>query len=406
MIRLRGIAAALLLAAAPQAAPAQAPQRPPAAAAQQAVTFLLKNEGAIAVYELYVARGGAGARGWGPDRLGDRVVEPGEEFRVRLPPGFGCSADIRIVYVDREEEIRERVDICREREIVAARSLPAQAERDVAVTNAGPRTVMFLYIRPAGDRDWGEDRLGADTVEPGRTFNAAVPDTGCVYDVRVEYDNDSAEERRGVDLCDVPALTIAPGWILAEDLASFRPGAAGTAVQAEPRLALVNRTGRTVFTVHVFPDGARSEGPDRLGTGTLDDGERIAIALEPGRGCLFTLRIAYVDGTREERSGIDLCGSGEITLEPGWVDAPPAGRVRFVNQGPAPIVALHVDAPGAPRGPDRLGDGVLGVGRSLPLAPPQEGICGYDVTALFRNGAEARIAGADLCAGDEIVLAP
>jgi hypothetical protein len=404
---LAGLAGAAVLALGLAAVPAAAQQ-----AQRQAPGFTLKNEGDIAVFELYVARGGTGARNWGPDRFGSEILPAGRSFQVRLPGGFGCSADIRLVFEDGEEEVRERVDICREREVVVARSAPPAApEREVEIVNAGPRTIMYLYIRPAGGEDWQEDRLGSSTFEPGTRFTAQVPDQGCGYDIRVEYDNDAAEERRNVDLCAVAPLTIGPGWTVAEDLAGFSPGAVGAPGMPGPatagsRVTLVNRSGRTVFTLHVFPDGARDEGEDRLGASTLSDGDRIEVPLDTAQGCSFTVRLTYDDGEREERAGIDLCRAGELVIEAGWVDAAMAGAARLVNAGPAPIIALYADPPGAARGPDRLGENVLGVGRSLSLAPPQEGVCAYDVTARFRNGAEARVAGADLCAGGEIRLAP
>lgn len=401
---LAGLAGAVVLALGLAAMPAAAQQ-----GQRPAPVFTLKNEGDVAVFELYVARGGTGTRNWGPDRFGSDILPAGRSFQVRLPAGFGCSADIRMVFEDGQEEVRERVDICREREVIVARAAPAAGpEREVEVVNAGPRTIMYLYIRPAGGDDWQEDRLGDSMVEPGARFTAQVPDQGCTYDIRVEYDNDAAEERRNVDLCAVAPLTIAPGWTVAEDLAAFTPGATGppAAPGGGPRVTLVNRSGRTVFTLHIFPDGARDEGEDRLGADTLSDGDRLEVALDTAQGCSFTVRLTYDDGAREERPGVDLCRVGELVIEPGWVDAAIAGAARLVNAGPAPIIALYADPPGAPRGPDRLGDQVLGVGRSLSLAPPQEGVCAYDVTARFRNGSEARVAGADLCAGGEILVAP
>jgi hypothetical protein len=400
------LASLLLLVLTVSAAPAAAQ----AQRQQQAPSFTLKNEGDVTVYELYVARGGTGARNWGPDRLGTEMVPAGRSFVVRLPAGFGCSADIRIVFDDGVEDIRERVDICREREVIAARSAPAAApDREVELVNAGPRTILYLYIRPAGGDEWLEDRLGSAVFEAGARFTAQVPDQGCSYDIRVEYDNDAAEERRNVDLCAIAPLTIAPGWTVAEDLAAFTPGSVGPGAvpgPTGPRVTLINHSGRTVFTVHVFPDGARDEGEDRLGVRMLSDGDTIDIDVDTSHGCSFTVRITYDDGAREEKSGIDLCRVNELVIEAGWVDASSAGLVRFVNAGPVPIIALHVDPPGAGRGLDRLGEQVLGVGRSLALAPPQEGVCAYDVTARFRNGQEARVAGADLCAGGEIRLAP
>src|SRR5690606_10032298 len=108
--------------------------------------FTLKNEGEVAVYELYVARGGTGARSWGPDRFGSEILPTGRTFQVRLPSGFGCSVDIRLVFEDGHAEERERVDICREREVVAAHAgAPPAAERTVEIVNAGPRAIMYLY---------------------------------------------------------------------------------------------------------------------------------------------------------------------------------------------------------------------------------------------------------------------
>uniref|UniRef100_UPI003F6ED325 hypothetical protein n=1 Tax=Elioraea sp. TaxID=2185103 RepID=UPI003F6ED325 len=343
MHRLRPIvASAALLTLALGAAPVAAQQ---AQRQQPAPSFTLKNDGEVTVYELFVARGGTGARNWGPDRLGNEMVPAGRSFVVRLPSGFGCSADIRIIFDDGVEDIRERVDICREREVIAARSAAAAGpDRDVDLVNAGPRTIMYLYIRPAGGTEWLEDRLGQSIFEAGSRFTAQVPDQGCSYDIRVEYDNNAAEERHNVDLCAIAPLTVAPGWTVAEDLAAFTPGAVGpgtTPGAAGPRVTLINRSGRTVFTVYIFPDGARDQGEDRLGVRMLSQGDTIDIDIDPGQGCAFTVRINYDDGTREEKSGVDLCRMSELVIEAGWVDAPAAGAARVVNAGPVPIIALY-----------------------------------------------------------------
>lgn len=500
VMRLAGLLIAALLAL---PALAQAPQRPAQPQQQPAPQFTLKNDGEVTIYELYVARGGQGARGWGNDRLGSEVVPPGETFRVRLPAGFGCVVDIRVVFEGGEEEVRERIDVCRTRELAFARSLPAAADREVVVENRAPRPITQLFISGTDERDWGPDRLGSEILAPGGRFTAAVPDQGCAYDVRVVFDNGGAEERRNVDLCAVATLVISPGWTTADDL-----GAAGGATPATGEIAIVNRSGQVVFELFVFPDGAANRGPDRLGTGTMDDGVTIRVPAFTPPDCAGTVALTYSDGRREERSGIDLCTTAEIVIAPGWTEAgaspgardaapaspgtvgivnrsgrtvfelytfpdgasdegpdrlgtevmrdggavrvpaarPPrcattvrltydtgdaeqrsgldfcrlpelviapgwttaavAGAARIVNAGTVPIIALHADAPGSPRGPDRLGDAVIGVGQGVSLSPPQDGVCVYDITAVFRNRRTAQVAGADLCAGAEIRIAP
>jgi hypothetical protein len=118
------------------------------------------------------------------------------------------------------------------------------------------------------------------------------------------------------------------------------------------------------------------------------------------------VRITYDNGDREERTGLDFCALSEVVIEAGWTEARPPHFASIVNGGAAPIIALHADAPGTPRGPDRLGDQVIGVGQGFVLAPPQAGTCTYDITAVFRDRRTARIAGADLCSGAEIRIAP
>ncbi|WP_144186248.1 hypothetical protein [Elioraea rosea] len=510
------LAAALLAVLVAFPAFAQQQQRPQQQ--QPAPQFTLKNEGEVQLQELYVARGGQGARNWGPDRFGSDVVPAGGTFRVRLPSGFGCLVDIRIVFEDGEEEVRERVDVCRNREVSFARALPAAgSDRAVVIENRSPRSINQLFVSGTRETEWGEDRLGSETVQPGGSFTAQVPDHGCAYDVRVVFDNGGAEERRNLDLCETATLVIVPGWTTADTLP--RGGAGQGPAAAAGQVSVVNRSGRTVFEMFSFPDGAASRGPDRLGTDTMADGATVRIPAAAPPDCASTLAITYDDGTREQREGIDLCATTEIVIAPGWTGADPAqgqaqgqaqgggqqggpaasspgtvgivnrsGRVVFelysypdgaaeegpdrlgadvmreggsvrvpaarapncattvritydngdreertgldfcalsevvieagwtearpphfasiVNGGPAPIIALHADAPGTPRGPDRLGDQVIGVGQAFVLAPPDAGSCTYDITAVFRDRRTARIAGADLCSGVEIRIAP
>lgn len=508
------LAAALLCAllALPAAAQQPQPQQRPAQAQQPAPQFTIRNDGEVTLQELYVARGGQGARGWGADRFGAEVVPPGGSFRVRLPQGFGCTVDIRIVFEDGEQEVRERVDVCRAREVAFARALPAAAaDREVAVENGSPRTLQQLFISGAQEPDWGEDRLGTSTLSPGAGITVRVPDRGCDYDIRAVFDNRSAEERRGVDLCAVDRLVIAPGWTTADSVgapAAQGQHTGGQAALGAGEVAIVNRSGRTVFELFVFPDGSGERGPDRLGADTLAEGRVVRVPRASPPACRQTVRLTYDDGQREERAGIDLCATTEIVIAPGWTGADPApqsgaaaaaspgtvgitnrssrvvfelytfpdgarnegadrlgsdvmrpggsvrvpaarppacattvrvvydngeqearagldfcrvselviepgwttaaaaGSARIVNGGTVPIVMLHADPPGAPRGPDRLGDAVIGVGQAFSLAPPQDGVCAYDLTAVFRDRRTVRVAGADLCAGTEIRIAP
>ncbi len=394
------LSALAVLAAIPAAA--QAPQRsaPSGQPSRDAAQVAVRNEGEITLYELYIARGGTGARNWGPDRLGDRVLEAGREITLRLGQNFGCLADLRLVYEDGAEEIRERVDLCRERIIIAARVLPME-ERSFTVRNRTGLMVIQLFGRSMGEQDWGPDRLGNDVLEDGAEMTISIPSRGCEIDLMVVYvDNRAVEERRGIDACDLAELTLAPGWLYAENPAAFRPGNG-----AGPRITLINRSGRTVFTVHVFPDGAPDEGPDRLGADTLSDGATLDLALDPAPDCRYTVRVTYHDSAREERRGIDFCRQTELAIAPGWVDTF-MGSVRFINAGAVPVIALHLGEPGAPLAPDALGAGTIGRGEAATIILPDPKVCTYEVRAFFRDGRTIRIPPTDLCTAAEIVLSP
>ena len=48
---------------------------------------------------------------WGPDRLGDRTLNSGGSYTIRLPAGQ-CANDVRVVYGSGQASERRRVNTC------------------------------------------------------------------------------------------------------------------------------------------------------------------------------------------------------------------------------------------------------------------------------------------------------
>jgi hypothetical protein len=296
-----------------------------------------------------------------------------------------------------------------------------QAGPNFSIRNEGSRTIREFYASSPQDNDWGPDRLGADMVAAGQTFRLQLPrGAGCTQDLRAVYDDDSSVERRNVDIC-------------RERTQAFR--------NAEPdtEVTVVNNHGRTLFQLYFRPGrGGDDWGPDRLGSGTVDTGERETIRFSAQGQCVFDIRVVFDNDSAEERKGVNLCENRHVVFRPGWTTddqvptdpgggaaRPPApsarpgpgrpapsapgapaagGGTTFRNQGSVPIVRLSIDAAGAQApGPDRLGDGVIGPGGSLSLEPP-EGICVGDVVATFRDGQTVRRERVALCEGAEVSL--
>ena len=213
----------------------------------------------------------------------------------------------------------------------------------LTLTNHAARPIQQVFVSPADANQWGEDRLGDDTISVGDT--KSVPYVGsCEADLRIVYDNRSGEERRGVNICDTPSLSIEPGWTTADKPppgpparpqpapspppAPVNPTAAQSAKVPDPLptqaaqnppttdLTVTNRSGHDVVELYVFPNGA-PRGPDRLGPAELKSGAATTITLERGASCNFTARIVYGGHVPDaEMPGLDLCAMPDIVLNP------------------------------------------------------------------------------------------
>ncbi len=406
---MKHILAALLIVFTALPAAAQ-PARPPARQAPER-ELTIQNESGRTIVELYASS--TNDSNWGPDRLGNNTLPAGRSHRVRFGRTADCTFDVRVVYEDGGEEEARNHDACRQRQLAfdgsqATGGRQAGEEHSFTLSNQHSRTVFQVFVGAAGSDEWGEDLLGADTLTAGGTAQITFRGA-CEVKLRIVFDNDAAEERPGIDVCERQTVTVGPGWTTVEDLASFGGGsgsgvAPGGAAAASGGFTLVNRSGKGILILYVFPDGASDNGPDRLGSDIVSDGSRFQVRLNRGDHCRYTVRVVYEGADPdEERSGIDLCSVTELVIAQGWTDAPLTGMGRIRNSGSLPIVELYADPPGSPRGADRLGSATIAVGESMDLSPPVDGQCRYQVTGVFRDGREAGIE-ADLCAGQEVVL--
>jgi len=183
-------------------------------------SFSVVNRSGQTIEQLYVSS--AQENSWGQDRLGRNTLSNGRSYAVRLPAGQ-CVNDIRVVYQGGRAEERRGVDTCPLNEVVfGTQGAPPQAQqggkRGPAVAgptgnpsfnlvNRSSKTIQVVRASPSSDSSWGEDRLGNEVVAPGATFAIRLPAGECNYDIRIEYEDQAAEERRGVNLCSVANVT-------------------------------------------------------------------------------------------------------------------------------------------------------------------------------------------------------
>jgi hypothetical protein len=160
---------------------------------------------------------------WGDDRLGEATIEPGQARRLRLTGVTGCDVDIQVVYDDASHEERHGVDICRTRQLVfdgSAAVVPAAAKpgtHQVVVVNDSPLPIQQVLIAPADAPDWGDDLLQNGSLSSGDRITVTYHGD-CLADLRVVFDNRSAEERRNLDFCGLHGVVVRPGWTTANTL--------------------------------------------------------------------------------------------------------------------------------------------------------------------------------------------
>lgn len=73
-------------------------------------SFTFVNETGAVIRELYVSLSSDGR--WGPDRLGQTTLAPGQALPITLPAGPVCTVDVRVVYTNGAAQERRGLETC------------------------------------------------------------------------------------------------------------------------------------------------------------------------------------------------------------------------------------------------------------------------------------------------------
>jgi len=175
------------------------------------------------------------------------------------------------------------------------------------VVNNTPDVVNEVYASPANQRSWGHDRLGTEVIRAGASQIIRLPiDGNCVYDIRVVFQGGRAEERRGVNTCNLTDFVL--GGAAPPQQAQPRGGQ-----QANPSFNLVNRSGRVIEEFYASPASQGSWGPDRLGEEIVQPGASFAVRLPIGE-CNYDLRVVWAGGQSQERRGVNTCAIADYVV--------------------------------------------------------------------------------------------
>jgi len=221
MLRHFGIAAATVLMVAGPAA-AQAPNP----------SFNVVNRGSSVISQVFATP--AGMTTWGRDRISNRPISPGQTGPIRLPADGSCVYDIRVVYAGGQTDERRNLNTCNVDNVIFpapegrnARSpegrsttppggrntMPSGRQQEAndpsfRLINRGRSSINEFYASAEDEENWGEDRLGEETVAPGGARVVHLPNGSCVYDVRIVYANGEATEKRHLNLCTITDMRV------------------------------------------------------------------------------------------------------------------------------------------------------------------------------------------------------
>jgi hypothetical protein len=191
--------------------------------------------------------------------------------------------------------------------LIGASAMPAATQSNdpsFRVVNRGSDVVQEVYASPSTQQNWGQDRLGADMIQPGANYIVRLPaDGNCVYDIRFVYQNGRSEERRNLNTCNLTDVVLSPGGTQA----------APSAGQRNPSFNLVNQSGRVIEQFYASPSSQQGWGPDRLGNDVVQPGARFPVSLPIGE-CQYDLRVVWRGGDAQERRNLNTCEMNDYVV--------------------------------------------------------------------------------------------
>lgn len=269
----------------------------------------IENTSDRTIREFYASTRAPGA--WGPDRLGTDMLPAGDGFTLRLR-GRDCLWDLRAVYEDTAEEVKQGVDLCASRQVAFDGSgAPRPPERRILLVNRHEAMVQEVYISGSAEEDWGPDRLGDEVLPRGARREVSARLRDCRADLRIVFeDRRAAEERAAIDLCEVGVIVLRPGWTLTDRLDE------GEVPDPGPRpgsVRLRNGGAEPIAQLYVAARG-EPHGPDRLGRTVLGVGETVDFAPPEGTPCRADLTAVFRDGREAVLQDTDLCAGIEVVI--------------------------------------------------------------------------------------------
>lgn len=135
--------------------------------------------------------------------------------------------------------------------------LSAEESRSITITNNLSDSVYYLYISPAGEQGWGDDRLGDDILEIDQTITIEIDteDTITLFNIMAEDEMEKTYRIDGINLLESDSIVITD-----DDFIPF-----GGKNPELCSLTFYNETGEDIYYLYVSSNSSMYWGEDILG---------------------------------------------------------------------------------------------------------------------------------------------
>lgn len=276
----------------------------------------------------YLRYQGDGSDQWSDDLMAsDQVLENNKSFTIKIDGAnnTACTFTFRATDLSGEKVWQvESHNICRNKtiNITAQNQIEADAgdenggdKKTITFDNDTDQSIFYLFVRPTGASEWGEDVLDPGQVISGKESEKVfIPlKGGCYYDLKgTDLEEKTLFIWENKDLCEDDTFSIT-----AIDLNENPEETA-----SGPKFTVENKTGETIFYVYARPKGDPDWGADLLDlegeTNTISDGESYTLRLPllSTSNCLFDVQIKGLSDRGEIKTyqQIDLCENETVTF--------------------------------------------------------------------------------------------
>ncbi|MGL4285208.1 MAG: S1 family peptidase [Phreatobacter sp.] len=216
---------------------------------------------------------------------------------------------------------------------------------DVFIINRYSTAITRLFASPVTDDNWGRDRLNGNPIAAGQRGELRPErGRGCIWDLKVIYQNGREEEKRRQELCDISEVVFdGANAVFPQGNQAINPPQPTQPNQPSqptqptqpvqppqppqpPRAVdtmIINQGPAVIVSFFVQAPNATDWGLDRLGAGTLRAAGRFHLRLASEHGCIWNLRFVFAGGGVETRQAQNLCDMPELTVaaraQPGQV---------------------------------------------------------------------------------------